>query len=158
MRNYMSKISVCVILIGFFVLVSNVYAQQPTPKPKLKTPKEWERPIIKPRAEGYEDIEITPGMIMTRGKTSKTIIRIRGNVVIDGAKSEEEAARAYLKQIHDIFGLPEDLNTLKLANVDHDSKHKIYTFQQFFKGIPIFGAMIDVYISNGNIVNEVLRP
>src|SRR3989338_10720248 len=63
-----------------------------------------------------------------------------------------DAARGFLTSYHGLFGLPPDLNNLKLRESIKTPLGERVTFRQHHNQIPVMGAEIDVHVSGKNSV------
>ncbi|MEK7789006.1 MAG: hypothetical protein AAB283_03745, partial [Planctomycetota bacterium] len=64
----------------------------------------------------------------------------------------QDAAREFLTNYHGLFGLPPDLNNLKLRESIKTPLGERVTFRQHHNQIPVMGAEIDVHVSGKNSI------
>src|SRR3990167_9456814 len=64
----------------------------------------------------------------------------------------QDAAREFLTLYHGLFGLPPDLNNLKVRESIKTPLGERVTFRQHHNQIPIIGAEIDVHVSDKNSI------
>jgi len=64
----------------------------------------------------------------------------------------QDAAREFLTSYHGLFGLPPDLNNLKLRESIKTPLGERVTFRQHHNQIPVIGAEIDVHVSGKNSI------
>ena len=64
----------------------------------------------------------------------------------------QDAAREFLTLYHGLFGLPPDLNNLKVRESIKTPLGERVTFRQHHNQIPIIGAEIDVHVSGKNSI------
>src|SRR3972149_11702382 len=64
----------------------------------------------------------------------------------------QDAAREFLTSYHGLFGLPPDINNLKLRESIKTPLGERVTFRQHHNQIPVMGAEIDVHVSGKNSI------
>ncbi|MCS6776655.1 MAG: proprotein convertase P-domain-containing protein [Chloroherpetonaceae bacterium] len=81
--------------------------------------------------------------------------RVYTQVPVPGAQTPAEAARSYLQTHRDALGLSEDLSELQqVRQVESLTRHHV-TYQQTYRGLPVFGGYISVHLNKQQAVELV---
>ncbi|HLE86448.1 MAG TPA: hypothetical protein VI727_02145 [Candidatus Brocadiaceae bacterium] len=64
----------------------------------------------------------------------------------------QDAAREFVANYHALFGLPQDLNNLKLRESIKTPLGERVMFKQYHNQVPVIGAEIEVHVSGKNSI------
>ena len=113
----------------------------------------WEQQIAdRPAIEKLLDESEIAGEA-TVSQDGKTLTSLTGRFKIDSDKPVEEAVLDFIDRHRDSFALKDPKNELKFSHKDTNDWRLNLSYQQIYKGIPIYWYWLNAHLKDGKIIS-----